>query len=353
MSQTTMKAWVIRSKGQPSKILHLDPALPRPTISGDLVLVKVNAVSLNPIGWKLMSTPPISWLQKVPGVPELDLSGTIVEGDLKGTDLKVGDQVYGIKDLNHAAKTGHGVLAEYAIVEKSNLRRKPENLSFEEAAAVPLATLTAIGALEKGGIDRKSGPGKRIFINGGSGGVGIVAVQIASSYGCEVSTTCSPGSKSFVESLAPNVRTFDYRASPLHKQLADHVKANGKPFDMVFDTVGAPELYRSSPSFLVNKGGYIDIAGSHLDGSVSSIIKSAAYMGSNMLRPSFLGGVSRKYTFYTMAPTVALVNEMDRLLTTGSIKVILDDTFAFENAKDAYERSMSGRAKGKIVIRVD
>lgn len=123
-----MKAWVIRSKGQPSKILHLDPALPRPTISGDLVLVKVNAVSLNvsfstvlfctrrrvpddfllvfslakPIGWKLMSTPPISWLQKVPGVPELDLSGTIVEGDLKGTDLKVGDQVYGIKDLNHA-----------------------------------------------------------------------------------------------------------------------------------------------------------------------------------------------------------------------------------------------------------
>ncbi|GAA6010794.1 hypothetical protein JCM11491_002949 [Sporobolomyces phaffii] len=341
MSFETMQAWVFRSKGDPAKVLHLESSFPRPAPSGDYVLVKVDAVSLNPVGWKLMGQPPISWMQKTPAVPECDVSGTIVQGDLGGTDLKVGDSVYGIKKAEDVMKTGQGVLAEFCLVDKHLLRRKPDHVESDKAAAVPLAALTALAALvDNGGLKRETAVGKKVFINGGSGGVGIFAVQIASAYGCQVSTTCSSGSRALVESLASDVKIFDYTTSPLASQLADYVKEDKKPFDVVFDTIGVPELYHKSPSYLSAKGVYIDIAGPHLDGSVSSLLRAGAYLISSLFRPSWLGGVKRKYKFISMSPTAR------------SIKPIVDETFEFENAKKAYERSMSGRAKGKVVVRV-
>ncbi|GAA5960749.1 hypothetical protein JCM3765_007319 [Sporobolomyces pararoseus] len=353
MSTETMKAWVFRSKGHPSKVLNLETDYPKPTPSGDLVLLKTHAVSLNPIGWKLMGQPPISWTQKLPGIPESDVSGTIVEGDLSGTNFKVGDQVFGIKQAEAAAKSGQGVLAEYCLVPKQHLRRKPQNIDFEKSAAVPLAALTALGALlDVGKVKMGSDTGKKVFINGGSGGVGPFAVQIAAAYGCQVSTTCSPASRSLVESLAPNVKVFDYTTAPLAQQLKDYVNEDKKPFDVFFDTIGVPELYHNSPSYLSPKATYIDIAGRHLDNSIMSLIKAGLYMMSNLLRPSWLGGVPRKYKFYLMAPSDEKLNEIERLLTAGSLKPILDETFAFEDAKKAYERSMSGRSKGKVVIKV-
>lgn len=348
-----MKAWVFRSKGHPTKVLHLETDYPRPSPSGDQILVKVEAVSLNPVGWKLMSQAPICWLQKTPAIPESDVSGTIVEGNLAGTEYEVGDQVFGIKRAELVGKTGQGVLAEYCLVPKQTLRRKPHELDYEKAASVPLATLTALGALiDIGGIKKSGDIGKKVFINGGSGGVGLFAIQVATAYGCQVSTTCSSSSRTLVESVNPNVKIFDYTASPLSQQLAEYINEDKKPFDVIFDTVGVPELYHNCATYLSAKGLYIDIAGPHLDGSISSLLKAGAYLMSSLLRPSWLGGVNRKYKFYGMNPTDANLNEMERLLTNGTLKPVIDQVFAFEDAKKAYERSMSGRSKGKVVIKV-
>lgn len=228
---------------------------------------------MQPVGYKMMSLPPLCWFQKTPCVPESDVSGTIVEGNLEGTDLKVGDEVFGIKPAGQMSvylslsilrcrderiltipsvgslRSGEGVLAEYCLVEKSLLRKKPNSVSFEEAAAVPLAAHTAFVALvDQGGLKR-GGSGK-VFVNGGSGGVGGFAVQIAIAYGYQVSTTCSPSSRTLVQSLAPSVQIFDYTSSPLQDQLAQHVKEDKKPFDLIFDTIGTPSLYQNSPSYL-------------------------------------------------------------------------------------------------------
>lgn len=245
-----------------------------------------------------------------------------------------------VEEVN-SLRSGEGVLAEYCLVEKSLLRRKPNNVSFEEAAAVPLAAHTAfVSLVDQGGL-KKGGSGK-VFVNGGSGGVGAFAVQIAVAYGYQVSTTCSPSSRSLVQSLSPSIQIFDYTSSPLQDQLAQHVKEDKKPFDLIFDTIGTPSLYQNSPSYLSvssisvflhhvalslcrsvalsladggsstrsqidwlqEKGHYIDIAGPHIDGSFMNLVKAGSYLMSSLLRPSWAGGVPRKYKFVGMQPTV-------------------------------------------------
>ncbi|GAA5907861.1 NAD(P)-dependent alcohol dehydrogenase [Sporobolomyces salmoneus] len=348
MSTRTMKAWVYRTRGQASEVLNLESDYPRPTPSGDQVLIKVRAVAINPLGWKMMGVPPFSWMGKIPSVPEFDVSGTIVEGGLTGTDLKEGEAVFGVQTAEAVMKTGQGVLAEYALVPKQHLRRLPKNLDFEKAAVAPVAVLTAIKILETGGITNGgAAAGKRVFINGGSSAVGINAVLIASAYGAQVSTTCSSSSRSFVESLASDIRTFDYRASPLPQQLADFVKEDKKPFDVIFDCVGVPALYHNSPSYLSSDGQYIDIAGRDLDGKIVSVLKAAFYLFRNLLQPTWLGGTPRNYKFVPMSPSLILKSS-----SLGTLEPVVDNVFDFEDAKKAYERSMSGRARGRIVIRV-
>lgn len=154
-----------------------------------------------------------------------------------------------VVEVVNSLRSGEGVLAEYCLVEKSLLRRKPNNVAFEEAAAVPLAAHTAfVSLVDQGGL-KKGGSGK-VFVNGGSGGVGAFAVQIAVAYGYQVSTTCSPSSRSLIQSLSPSIQIFDYTSSPLQEQLAQHVNEDKKPFDLIFDTIGTPSLYQNSPSYL-------------------------------------------------------------------------------------------------------
>jgi len=154
-----------------------------------------------------------------------------------------------VVEVVNSLRSGEGVLAEYCLVEKSLLRRKPNNVAFEEAAAVPLAAHTAfVSLVDQGGL-KKGGSGK-VFVNGGSGGVGAFAVQIAVAYGYQVSTTCSPSSRSLVQSLSSSIQIFDYTSSPLQEQLAQHVNEDKKPFDLIFDTIGTPSLYQNSPSYL-------------------------------------------------------------------------------------------------------
>ncbi|MBZ6376756.1 MAG: hypothetical protein LBE67_17765 [Kocuria palustris] len=158
-----MRAWVIRKKADVKDALRLESDYPQPTAKPGRVLVKVHAVALNPVNWKMIETWPVNLLQKVPGVPESDVAGTVVDGDLEGTGLQIGDAVFGLVPAEYTGKTGQGCLAEYVTVAKDLLIKKPDNLSFQQAATLPLATFTALNSLvATGGL--KHGANQRVFI---------------------------------------------------------------------------------------------------------------------------------------------------------------------------------------------
>ncbi|BGO94128.1 hypothetical protein NBRC10512_006950 [Rhodotorula toruloides] len=343
----TMRAWVFRSSGHPSKVLKLEQDWPKPTPSGTRILVRVKAAALNPVGYKAMVLPGLRWMQKKPAVPEHDLAGIIEGGDLSGTDLKVGDEVIGFVPADSTMKSGQGVLAEYTLVEKNLLTKKPDNVKFTEAATFPLTTFTSYWALKRvAGLAKSSG--QRVFINGGSGGVGVYAVQLAKAYGAYVVTTCSPPSRKLVESLSPD-DILDYKESDLVEQLA--TKYGDKPFDIVFDTVGHnSDLYYKSPKFLKKDGHFVDIAGPHFESTFTSILGAGIDLINRNLRPAFLGGVPRKYKFGMMKPAEGELDEMAQFIREGKLKAIVDEVFPFEKALAAYDRQMSNRAKGKVVV---
>lgn len=198
-----MRAWVYRTKGKPADVLRREDDYPKPEPSATQVLVRVNAASFNPVFWKVMGTPPMKYMQTTPAVPEGDFAGTVEGGNLEGTGLKVGDEVFGLVPAQQSMKDGKGALAEYLVVDRDVVVKKPSNVSFEEASTFPLTTFTAYWALIQVGKLEK-GKGQRVFIvcrssscfcaatcpadvpfstlanlqNGGSGGVGVYAVQV-------------------------------------------------------------------------------------------------------------------------------------------------------------------------------
>ncbi|GAA5867278.1 hypothetical protein JCM8547_003145 [Rhodosporidiobolus lusitaniae] len=346
-----MKAWVFRKTGEPQDILKLEQDYEKPKPGKGQVLLRVHAASLNPVGWKAMGMAPLRWMQKTPGVPENDVAGVIEGGDTSGCDYNVGDAVFGLVPADQTMKTGKGVLAEYTLADKNLVVKKPDNVSFEEASSFPLTTFTSFWAMQKvGGL--KKGAGTRFFINGGSGGVGVYAVQLAKAYGAYVVTTCSPPSRSLVESLGPD-EIIDYKSANLVDQLAERFGVKEKPFDIVFDTVGHnAELYYQSARFLSPKGVFVDIAGPHMDGSASSLLTASLDFAHRLFRPTWLGGVPRRYVFGMMKPTKENLVGMQGLIRDGKLKPVIDEVFPFEAALRAYDRQKGGRSKGKVVVSV-
>ncbi|SGY45050.1 BQ5605_C001g00239 [Microbotryum silenes-dioicae] len=374
MSPETMQAWVFKKKGAPSDVLRKVEDWPKPVPKGKEVLIKIHAASLNrcdhqdglrgeswgtAIAWKGMGVFPISALQKVPSIPEADLAGTIAGGNLEGSGFALGDAVFGQIPYGDIFKTGGGVLAEYAVIDHDLLVKKPDNISFEEAASFPLAGLTACYVLGRlGGLkkDQDDGEQKRVFINGGSGGVGGYAVQIARLLGAFVVTTCSDASLSYVESLKPN-EVINYRQVDLAQELTK--RYSSQPFDLIFDTVGI-DLHKDSPKFLKAGGpGYIDIAGPPMTGTVMSTIGSVSSILYRMAWPRILGGTPRKYRFAGL-PAEKMVPELKQaaeLFKDGAFEAragipMVDSVHSFYGALKAYEKQMSSRAKGKVVVKV-
>ncbi|KAL8292550.1 hypothetical protein RQP46_001162 [Phenoliferia psychrophenolica] len=288
---TPSHAWVFKKAGAPANVLRLEPAWPVPTPGPGEVLVRVSAAALNPIGYKSMMVFPLTLGQKKPSVPESDVAGTVAGGDLGGK-FALGDEVFGITPADKVMKTGRGALAEYTVVDAKLLVKKPANISAAEAAAFPLAGLTAYTALEAGGLKR--GAGQRVFINGGSSGTGSWAIQIAKEFGAEVVTTFSDDSETVVKSLNPTA-SINYHSVNLIEHLSKEYA--DKPFDLIFDTVGLGALYHASPKFLAPTGVYVDIAGSNSFKSASDVFWIALGMMNKLARPVWLGGTPRRYIF--------------------------------------------------------
>lgn len=321
--------------------------IPKPFLdpSGkDQVLIKVHACALNPIDKArveggLAQVMPEEYDDKVLGY---DVSGVVEE---TSTDkFKVGDEVY-----VRLAGMNYGALAEYVVCNTMEVGMKPKNISFSEAASIPLTALTALQCLRRGGVKE----GSKVFIPGGAGGVGSIAIQIAKKVlkAGHVCTTASPGKGTEICEQAGADRIINYKEEDFATVLT------GEDFDMAFDTMNeAPQM---GP--ILKKGGkIISISGAPTIEAIESALGDASLMVKFFMflirnrkaeRAAKKAGGSWEYVF--MTPSGEQLNELKSYLESGEIKAIIDtEADGLDDFMTAVDKLYSGRSKGKCVIKV-
>lgn len=220
-----MKAAIIRDYDTKIEIAEIDP----PELKDDSVLIAVHAASVNPIDYILQSGAMKEMIPlEFPHIMGFDVSGEITRVGKAVTDFKVGEAVFARANQQDA-----GAIAQTARLKATEMARKPENISHQEAASVPLAGLTAWQALIS---KAKLKSGDKVLIHAGSGGVGTLAIQIAKHFGAHVATTCSPRNADLVRDLGADV-VIDYKTEAFDEVLSD--------YDIVFDMMGGETLNRS------------------------------------------------------------------------------------------------------------
>jgi NADPH:quinone reductase-like Zn-dependent oxidoreductase len=294
------------------------------------VLVRVRAAAINPADWYTAAGPIFARVANGLRRPKSNRLGTDFAGTVEAvgkdvTRFRVGDDVFG-------ARTG--ALAEYVTVpEDRAIASKPANTTFEEAAGVGIAAVTALQGLRDKGEVR---PGQTVLITGASGGVGTFAVQIAKALGAEVTAVCSTPNVEMVRSLGAD-RVIDYTR--------DDFTRGDKPYDLI-----------------------LDIASTHSWGEARRVLKPNATLvlvgapkGKRALGPLrqiariFLAGRlrgSQKVVFYVAKLTNADINAMRELLESGKVKTVVDRTYPLSEAADAFRYFGEGHARGKVVVTV-
>jgi NADPH:quinone reductase-like Zn-dependent oxidoreductase len=339
----TQKAWIAVRRGSPRSALELRTDWPVPTkLEQGEVLVKVKAAALNPAGYKLLKYMP-NFAAKRPRVMEQDFAGTIVDGN--GTEFKTGDEVFGIVEIGNASKTKQGSLSQYLRITSEAVVHRPENITPIEAAGITLAAQTAYQTIIEHG---KVQPGQKVFIYGGSSAVGSFAIQIAKSMGCEVVTSASGKNEEYVRSMGAD-EFIDYTTAPIHKQLLNNPPS--PKFDAIIDTIGLanPSLYSHSSSYMKPRGIFVSVGPQpHSFSDVLGLI----VLGYKVIMPSWLGGVSHPFKVMILHNRKADLLTVKNLLAEGKMRPLVDSTYNFENALDAYDRLMSSRSKGKVVVKV-
>ncbi|KAI0639459.1 NAD-P-binding protein [Trametes polyzona] len=338
---TTQKAWRVTRRGKPQDVLALsDAPVPTKLRKGE-VLVKVQAAALNPVGYKTMGLVPGFLLRRLNAV-EFDLAGVVVDGN--GSEFKEGDEVYGWIPVPQNMRTRQGALAQYTRLPAVNLARRPKGITATQAAGFCLAGQTAYQAIvDMANVEE----GQSVFVNGGSTAVGSFAIQIAKARGARVAASASGKNEAYVRSLGAD-EFFDYTKAPLHEQL---IAANVTPKYHVFlEAVGIldPALFVHSPAYLAPNGVFLSVGP---QGSALGQIASFAW--NVVLRPGFLGGVKRKWRLIMLKPVPEDLKDFARLVEEGKVRPLVDSVFAFEDAPKAYDRLMSKRATGKVVVKVD
>ncbi|KAH7105807.1 hypothetical protein BKA62DRAFT_340617 [Auriculariales sp. MPI-PUGE-AT-0066] len=339
----SQRAWRFVRKGKPAVALDFDQNLPVPSelAEGD-VLVRVAAAALNPVGTVVMGKFPL-WLSKPPMVAENDLSGTIVAS--KDSARPVGSRVIGFIPVPLQLKTKQGALQEYARLPGSNTVLLPENLKFEEGAFA----LAAETALQELMVNHKLEEGQTVFINGVTSAVGAFAAQICKVKGCTVWGSASGKNEGLARSLGVDV-FMDYQKRPVHLQLMD-LKLERK-FDLVLDAVGFMNspLYPNCESYLTETGTFVTSMHGPSNFGLGGFGELLALLWT--LRPSYLGGVRRKFSMAQVNHKIADLQQLADWLAEGKIRPYVDSVHAFEDALQAFERIASFRAHGKVVVRV-
>jgi len=312
-----MKAVLVRGYGGPEVLETAEIDAPKPA-PGE-VLIRVAACGVNPMDWKLRSGAlKMIFPLKFPAVLGADVAGTIESIGQGCTKFKPGDEVYLSMPKNV------GGYAQFAVAPEAFVARKPKGLSFEQAAAVPVCAITALQALRD--LARVKA-GDRVLINGASGGVGVFGVQLAKVFGAEVTAVCSAGNAEWVKALGAD-HVIDYKATDF--------TGGRTQFHAIADFVGNQAFGRCKRVLLA--GGTF----------VSSLPGPAVLLQSAWT--SLVG--SRKAKVVFAKASVPNLDYLSVLFEAGKLKAIVDRTFGLEQVREALAYSQSGRAKGKIVIRI-
>ena len=339
-----MKAWQFsQTTGGIEKNLKLNNSAPLPpkanSLAADQVLVQVLSASLNPVDYKFAQIPVLgNLIIKKPSSPGLDFAGRVVASGpnskkVSTEDLKPGQLVFGRLD----SPTQFGTLAEYTVVPRSGCVPLTEGVSVDDAACIGTAALTAYQCIVP---NIKSGD--RVFINGGSGGVGSFGIQFAKVKGCFVATSCSSVNVELCKSLGAD-EVIDYKS----KEIVAELKKMPK-FDLVVDNVGTPsELYWQAHNFTKAGIKYVQVGGGLSLGEIYELL-------SRMMWPKFLGGGQRQFIFLGLANNYDHFKEIAEWMAQGKVKALVDEVYGMEDKGPvrAFERLKTGRAKGKIVVRI-
>lgn len=287
---------------------------PEPHVGPDSVLVKVVAVGLNPVDYKIRE----GYLQGLidtylPAVPAWDVAGVVVKPGLDTPELVAGDEVlaYARKDV-----VSDGTLAEYVSVPVRTAAKKPAGLSFEQAAALPLAGLTALQTVRRSGL----GAGSTVLVHAAAGGVGSIAVQLAVHAGARVVGTASPGNHDYLRGLGAEPVAYGDGLVAAARELAPG------GFDVILDYVGGAAI-DTAPDLLAPGG------------TVVSITDARAR--------DELGG-----QYVWVRPDTTDLADLADLAARGVVTVEIAETFDLEHAADAYRALETGHTRGKIVVTV-
>jgi NADPH:quinone reductase-like Zn-dependent oxidoreductase len=327
-SGTTMTAVTSPCYGGP-EVLRIE-AVAKPTPSDDQVLVRVHVAALNPLDWHSMRGEPYFMrLGGGIGTPQdttvgVDFAGTVETVGKNIKRFKPGDQIFGGRS---------GALAQYVVVsERSSVVHKPASVTFEQAAAIPIAAITALqGLRDHGHLEA----GQSVLINGASGGVGTFAVQIAKSMGAQVTGVCSTRNLDLVRSLGADL-VIDYT----HENFTDRAER----YDLILDNVGSQTLGRLR-SVLKPTGRIVIVGGASRDPWLGPLIEPLKAMA---VAP---------FVDHDMGMFIAHMNQPDlttlaKLMESGAVRSVIDRTFGLSEVSTAMEYLETGRARGKVLVKI-
>ena len=311
---------------------------PVPEIGDDDVLVCIYAASVNPVDFKIAEGKlrPIR-KYSLPLTLGNDFAGCVAAVGADVRAFKVGDEVYGRADKDRI-----GSFAEFIAIREDSLAPKPASLDMARAASVPLVGLTAWQAFERARLRA----GQKVLIHAGSGGVGTIAIQLAKQRGAFVATTTSTSNVEWVKALGADV-VIDYKTQDFAKQLRD--------YDLVLDTLGGATL-EASVDVLKRDGWLISISGPPdpafaREWELGWVKEQVMRFLSRGIR-KLAGARGVTYSFLFMHPDGAQLREIGALIDAGVVKPVIDRVFDFADTPAALAYVETGRAKGKVIIRM-
>ncbi len=326
-----MKGMLINEYGE-NAVFELSE-IEKPTVKAGHVLVKIAASSVNTVDTmirKMGKDLPLS--PDAPAILGMDFAGTIEAVGENVAGYAVGDEVYGcaggLADLP-------GTLAEYIVADNNLLAHKPKNLSMREVAALPLVAITAYEGLMRAGIKK----GQKVLVQGGAGGVGHVALQLAKHFGAEVFATGSGAEKmQVIEKLGGTA--INYKTETIEQFVAAHT--DGAGFDIVYDSVGGPNMVKSFEAARLNGHVVSTVSLCELDLTLAHF-KGLSLHVVFMLIPMLHN--------YKRAEHANILKNIAQIAEAGALKPLLDvERFSLEEAGKAHARLESGKAIGKVVI---
>jgi NADPH:quinone reductase-like Zn-dependent oxidoreductase len=326
---TTMKA-IVRDKYGPPDILELQE-VEKPQLADDSVVVRVRAASVNQVDWYDVTGTP--WIARpMTGLRGPKLGDRLTGRDFAGTVEAVGKDVAGLQPGDDVFGSRTGSFAEYVCAPGDRVARKPANLTFEEAAAVPIAALTALQGLRDHG---QLQPGQKVLVNGASGGVGTFAVQIAKALEAEVTAVCSTRNVEQARSLGAH-RVIDYTREDFTR--------GGERYDVILDVSGTQSWSRYR--CVMNPLATLVLVGApkanRLLGPIGHVVRVrlAAWRG------------SQKAVFFVAKLNSTDLDALRELLESGKVKPIVEKCCELDEVADALRYIGEGHAQGKIVIKV-